>query len=127
MSFEQATQDQMHQYVVRFVDTVQAGLDFLELSLGDYHAKCAYDQEEQEACVIFKYNKTRITKKTQLGDFYKVGPKGLTSLADGAMTLPFDDENQKPEKLAAMMVACLASKKRIHVPVCQSCIEEQGQ
>ena len=127
MSFEQATQDQMHPYVVRFVDTVQAGLDFLELSLGDYHAKCAYDQEEQEACVIFKYNKTRITKKTQLADFYKVGPKGLTSLEYGAMTLPFDDENQKPEKLAAMMVACLASKKRIHVPVCQSCIEEQGQ
>ena len=77
--------------------------------------------------VIFKYNKTRITKKTQLSDFYKVGPKGLTSLEDGAMTLTFDDENQKPEKLAAMMIACLASKQRIHVPVCQSCIEEQAQ
>ena len=127
MSFEQATQDQLHQYVTRFCDTVNSGLDFLEQSLGDYHAKIAYDQEEEETCVIFKYNKTRITKKTQLADFYKVSEKGLTSLEDGAMTLPFNDEDQKPEKLAAMMVACLASKQRIHVPVCQSCIEEQDQ
>ena len=124
MSFEQATQDQLHQYVTRFCDTVNSGLDFLEQSLGDYHAKIAYDQEEQETCVIFKYNKTRITKKTQLADFYKVSERGLTSLEDGAMLLPFNDEGQKPEKLAAMMVACLATKKRIHVPICQSYLDE---
>ena len=127
MSFEQATQDQLHQYVTRFCDTVNSGLDFLEQSLGDYHAKMAWDKEEDEAVVIFKYNKTKITKKTQLCDFYRVGKDGLSSLEDGAMTLPFNDDDQKPEKLAAMMVACLASKQRIHVPVCQSCIEEQAK
>lgn len=125
MSFEQATQDQLHPYVARFCDTVNSGLDFLEQSLGDYHAKIAYDKEEEETCVIFKYNKKRVTKKTQLADFYKVSPKGLTSLEYGAMTLQFNDEDQKPEKLAAMMVACLASKQRIHVPVCQSCIDDE--
>ena len=123
MSLEQATKDQLHPYVTRFCDTVQSGLDFLEQSLGDYHAKIAYDKEEQETCVIFKYNKTKITKKTQLCDFYKVSEKGLTSLEDHAMILPFNDEDQKPEKLAAMMIACLASKQRIHVPVCQSCFD----
>ena len=65
MSFEQATQDQLHPYVTRFCDTVQAGLGFLEQSLGDYHAKMAWDKEEDEAVVIFKYNKTKITKKKQ--------------------------------------------------------------
>lgn len=124
MSSSNLTQNELHPYVTRFCDTVNSGLDFLEQSLGDYHAKIAYDQEEEETCVIFKYNKTRITKKTQLADFYKVSKQGLTSLADGAMLLPFNDEEQKPEKLAAMMVACLASKQRIHVPICQSCLDE---
>ena len=127
MSSSNLTQNELHPYVTRFCDTVNSGLEFLEQSLSDYYAQIAWDKEEKEGIVIFKYNKTKITKKTQMRDFYKVSPKGLTSLEDGAMMLTFNDENQKPEKLAAMMVACLASKQRIHVPVCQSCIEEQAQ
>ena len=99
-------------------------MEFLEQSLSDYYAQIAWDKEEEEGIVIFKYNKTKVTKKTQMRDFYKVRAKGLTSLEDGAMLLPFNDEGQKPEKLAAMMVACLASKQRIHVPICQSCLDE---
>ena len=94
----------------------------LEQSLSDYYAQIAWDKEEEEGIVILSTTKQKQRKHKCV--ILQGESKGLTSLEDGAMLLPFNDEGQKPEKPAAMMVACLASKQRIHVPICQSCLDE---